>query len=84
MFEEFLGGGIAMIVFAVILRFFFGRGGASGFDSIADAHEDAGDADNAKKLRDTAESYRTRVGRYFCLLLIIGLAMILVSLIGRP
>ncbi|ALN65069.1 hypothetical protein GLA29479_4228 [Lysobacter antibioticus] len=40
-----------MIVFPAILGFFFGRGGASGFDSIADAYEGAGYAGNAKKLR---------------------------------
>ncbi|MGH8082587.1 MAG: hypothetical protein ACREP7_18570 [Lysobacter sp.] len=82
MFEDFWGGGIVMMFFAIVLKF-FARANSSTFNSLADSHDSVGDQTKANELRDTAASYSKRVDRYFYPLLIAGLAMIALTLIGR-
>lgn len=80
--EGLLSGGISLIVVAVIIRVVM-RFYHPTYLAMSKDYEEAGYHENAEKLNKLAHSTKTREARYFYSLIIVGIAMIAVSLVGR-
>lgn len=82
MFEDFFGGGVALIVTAICIRV-MARLYRPTYTAMSKSYEDAGHAESAERLKNLAHSLQTREPRYFYPLIIIGLAMIAISFAER-